>query len=173
MRKIIVLSLSCLALSCSTTNVAQQKDYAKADVAKYMNTITEGDLKKHLTIVASAEMEGRETATPGQRRAAAYIAEQFRKMGLTPAPGTNNYQQEYPLFYDTIIKADLTVGGKSLVLGKDFNVSAQSNNTKKYESNQVVFVGYGTTICIVHKQVNIFPVSITAIGRIVTKTGIV
>ena len=37
------------------------------------NAITASDLKKHLTIIASDEMEGRETGTEGQRKAAAYI----------------------------------------------------------------------------------------------------
>ena len=43
------------------------------DAQKYAASITIADLKKHLTIIASAEMEGRETATHGQRKAAAYI----------------------------------------------------------------------------------------------------
>ena len=43
----------------------------------FAKTITANDLKKHLYIVASKEMEGRETATPGQRKAAAYIEESF------------------------------------------------------------------------------------------------
>ncbi len=45
----------------------------------YASTITAADLKRHLYIVAGPEMEGRETATEGERRAAAYIADHFKK----------------------------------------------------------------------------------------------
>jgi hypothetical protein len=57
-------------------------------------------------------MEGRETGTNGQRKAAAYIAEQFSKLGLLPAPGTNNYQQYFPVGYDTLLLSVLSVGKK-------------------------------------------------------------
>ena len=43
----------------------------KGDPATYAKTITMGDLKKHLTIVAGPEMEGREAASEGERKAAA------------------------------------------------------------------------------------------------------
>ena len=51
-------------------------------MTKYAATITANDLKKHLTIIASEEMEGRETGMPGERRAAAFIEEHFRNIGL-------------------------------------------------------------------------------------------
>src|SRR5687767_8044344 len=84
------------------------------DPAKYAATITKEDLNRQLSIVAGAEMEGRETATEGQRKAAAYIAGEFSRIGLKPAPRTTNYQQEYPLFYDTITKVELVINGKPL-----------------------------------------------------------
>jgi hypothetical protein len=62
------LFLAFLALS-SLNSMAQKK--AKPD--NYAKTITAADLKKHLYVVAGAEMEGRETATPGQKKAASYI----------------------------------------------------------------------------------------------------
>ena len=46
-------------------------------------------------------MEGRETATPGQKRAAAYIESQFKEFGLLPGNG-NSYQQVYPVFQDEL-----------------------------------------------------------------------
>ncbi len=104
---------------------------AQADPEKYAATITREDLKKQLTIVASAEMEGRETATEGQRKAAAYLADQFKQIGLLPAPKTKNYLQHYPLFYDTITNVALTVDNKALAFGKDFLAPSQSNRSKK------------------------------------------
>lgn len=54
--------------------------FAQSDpAAKYAATVTASDLNQHLTIVAGPEMEGRETATAGQKKAAAYIADYFKK----------------------------------------------------------------------------------------------
>src|ERR1035437_5986338 len=63
-----------------------------ASAIKYAETITQAGLKKQLTIVASADMEGRETGTEGQRKAAAYIESQFKEIGLTSPQSINGYQ---------------------------------------------------------------------------------
>ena len=69
-----------LALCISVT-------FAQTDAsAKYAAVITGANLNKHLSIVAGAEMEGRETGTEGQRKAAAYIESQFKAMGLKSVP---------------------------------------------------------------------------------------
>ncbi len=116
---------------------------AQVNPEKYAATITKEDLKKHLMVIAGAEMEGRKTATEGQRKAASYIAEQFKKTGLLPAPGTTNYQQEFPLYYDSIKRVDLTINSKLLSFGKDYIVSATLNPSKNLKSKDIVFVGYG------------------------------
>ena len=41
--------------------------HATAQVEKFANSITPADLKNHLFKIASTEMQGRETATEGQR----------------------------------------------------------------------------------------------------------
>ncbi len=74
---------------------------------KYAETITQAGLKKQLTIVASADMEGRETGTIGQRKAAAYIESQFQEIGLAIPSSLNGYQQIYPLLKDTLIPKSL------------------------------------------------------------------
>ena len=40
-------------------------------LTKFRKVITTEGLKQKLSVIASAEMEGRETGTPGQKRAAA------------------------------------------------------------------------------------------------------
>jgi hypothetical protein len=42
-------------------------------VEKYIATITAVDLQKHLTIVASDEMEGRETGAKGHKKSGDYL----------------------------------------------------------------------------------------------------
>ncbi|MBK7558127.1 MAG: hypothetical protein IPI54_07490 [Chitinophagaceae bacterium] len=87
--------------------------FAQTDVsAKYAAVITGSSLKKHLSIIAGAEMEGRETGTEGQRKAAAYIEAQYKAIGLQSVASLKGYQQFYPLYQDSLKSADLTVAGK-------------------------------------------------------------
>ena len=41
---------------------------------KYAETITKSELEKHILILTSDSLEGRETGRPGQKKAANYIA---------------------------------------------------------------------------------------------------
>ncbi|TRW23888.1 M28 family peptidase [Flavobacterium zepuense] len=93
MKKLFIVPLAFLVFSCSSTK-NKQKDYAKADVAKYMKTITDADLKKHLYIVASDEMEGRNTGEPGQKKAGKYLISQYEANGISfPKAATDWYQK--------------------------------------------------------------------------------
>ncbi|MBY8961428.1 M28 family peptidase [Flavobacterium sp. D11R37] len=95
MKKIIALPLALFILSCSSSQIAQ-KNPAKADVAKYMNTITPADLKKHLFIVAGDEMEGRNTGTEGQKKAGRYLISQYEANGISYPKGAENFYQPVP-----------------------------------------------------------------------------
>ena len=116
---------------------------AQKNPEKYAGTITKEDLKKQLTIIASAEFEGRETGTEGQRKAAAYIAGQFKSFGLKPAPGTTDYQQFYAIGYDSLVDSKLIVGGKTWQQGKDYVDETALNNNGSAKSGSVVCIGYG------------------------------
>jgi Zn-dependent M28 family amino/carboxypeptidase len=110
---------------------------------KYGTLITKEDLKRQLTIIAGADMQGRETGTEGQRKAAAYIVSQFTAFGLTPAPGTDNYQQFYAIGYDTLLNSQLMIDGKTLLSGKDYIDEIGTNNTGTVNAKEIVFAGYG------------------------------
>jgi hypothetical protein len=131
MKKIFIIVL---ALS-SLNSFAQKK--AKPDV--YAKTITPSDLKKRLYILASADMQGRETATEGQRKAAVYIESEFKSLGLQPG-NKDNYQLFYNVYQDSLSDATLEVNGKSYQVDKDFNASI-SNIPATMRFNEVVFVG--------------------------------
>ncbi|MEO6069187.1 MAG: M28 family peptidase [Chitinophagaceae bacterium] len=128
-------SLLILGLLFSASSFAQK--VAKPEA--YAKTITAADLKKHLYIVASAEMEGRETATEGQRKAAAYIETQFRNLGLLPG-NNGSYQQFYPVTQDSLTEASMEVNGQKFLLDKDFNVSI--NNMPAVQAfSELVYIG--------------------------------
>ena len=135
MNKIIFL----VALSLCTNFLFAQDDVAK----KYANTITDADLKKHLTIVAGAEMEGRETASPGQRKAASYIENSFKDIGLKSPSQLKNYQQTYPLYKDTLLSSSLKLGKTKYEFGKDYIVNTSTPLKLDVKGKDIVFVGYG------------------------------
>ena len=58
--------------------------FALSNVFAQQTTISEKDLRKHVTYLASDKLKGRGTGTPEELMAAKYIAKQFRKIGLTP-----------------------------------------------------------------------------------------
>ncbi len=127
-----------ITLLLSTSSFAQTDN-----AAKYAAEITEAALNKHLSIIAGAAMEGRETGTEGQRKAAAYIESQFKAFGLTSVESLKGYQQFYPLYQDSLQKAALVINSKAAVFGKDFISPLNNNETGKFKGKKVVFVGYG------------------------------
>jgi len=134
MRKLLYV----LVLFSASAAMAQKK----ANPQKFAETITAADLKNHLSIVASAEMEGRETATEGQRKAAAYIEHHFKTLGLLPA-NKGSYLMAYPVYRDSMISSQLAVNGKTFGLYEDFQPILQLNRNGSQYFSEVVFVGHG------------------------------
>lgn len=68
-------------------------------VGKYANTITASDLKKHLSVVASDEMEGRETGSEGQKKAGRYLIAQYKADGISHPKPAKDFYQTVPAAY--------------------------------------------------------------------------
>jgi hypothetical protein len=129
--------------------IAQKQTTKMPDPKKYAASITTEDLSKHLYIIAGAEMEGRETATEGQRKAAAYIEQHFKSIGLIPG-NNGSYQQHFPVYRDEVGAAEVVVNGKSFEMGKDFVPFTMWNTNATSYFSEVVFAGHG----IVDKEVD-------------------
>ncbi|HET6254854.1 MAG TPA: M28 family peptidase [Puia sp.] len=134
MRKLILLLSLFGAAAAQAQKIPDPRPFAKA--------ITAEDLKKHLYIVASADFEGRETATEGQHKAAAYIENHFRSLGLLPGNG-DSYQLPYPVYQDSILSASLSVNGQPFTFNQDFFTPVAPNNNITLLGSEVVFAGYG------------------------------
>ena len=115
----------------------------KADPSKYAVIVNAASLKKQLTIIASDSMEGRETGTAGQRRAAAYIEQQFKNIGLQPAKALNGYQQFYPVKVEAVTEVSLSVGNEKGIWENDFISPVGSNENASFTGKEIVFAGYG------------------------------
>jgi Zn-dependent M28 family amino/carboxypeptidase len=96
MKKITLLPfIFVLSISCTS----QKTIVEEVSPTKYMNTITDKELKTHLTIVASDEMEGRETGSLGQKKAGAYLISQYEKNKIPFPKGASSYYQPIPAAY--------------------------------------------------------------------------
>lgn len=133
-RKILIL-LCCLLPQLAP---AQKKN---KQAMKAAATISAGDLQRHLYTIASKEMQGRNTPSPGLEKAAAYIETHFRSLGLLPG-NNGSYRQTYPLYKDSLVSAGISIKGTAYVLNKDFQpVVSNYNATMRF--SEVVFAGYG------------------------------
>ena len=57
--------------------------------------IEEKNIQKHIKILASDEMQGRQTGSEGEKMARAYIEKEFKKLKLTPKGTENSYAQSF------------------------------------------------------------------------------
>ena len=134
MKKFFFISFSLVTLAVAAQN--------NKDASKFASTITQKDLKDQLTIVAADDMEGRETASPGQKKAAAYIEDQFKKIGLKPGNG-NSYQQLYPVYQDELKSASLSLYNINFDVNKHFTANLSSSVNGGWAIKNVVYVAYG------------------------------
>lgn len=131
------LSLGIAALALTVCAYAQKNIHPE----KYAKYISAEDARKHLSILASDEYEGRETGKPGADKAANYIANEFKKLGLQ-APVSGSYFFDVPLVENTT-KISFTVSGQAVNNGQDF-FTRSSVADKLISAEEFVFVGYGT-----------------------------
>lgn len=136
MKQLFLLALLSGALTGFAQKPAKPESYAK--------TISADDLKKHLYIIASKEMGGRETGTEGERKAAAYIENEFKRIGLQPGNG-NSYHQFYNLYQDSLLNATLEVNGQRYELDRDFNVPVSQNIEATMRFSEAVFISANAT----------------------------
>ena len=98
MKKVFLL----LFITLTFTSCTSQKQAVKKtpfDEQKYINNITAEALKRHLTIVASDEMGGRDTGSPGQKKAGQYLIDQYKNAGIAFPKGATSYYQPIPAAY--------------------------------------------------------------------------
>lgn len=101
------LVMSLLAVSLLSAQVMEKQ------ARKYAKTISNDDLTRHLSILASDSLEGRETGKKGQKKAAEYIKNQFESLGLK-APVEGSYFQKFNLYQTFRGAAEMVVNDKNI-----------------------------------------------------------
>lgn len=124
-----IFSFALFTISCSPTKVNRQ-----ADVNKYLESITPGELKTHLYIVASDENEGRDTGSEGQKKAGKYLIEQYQKNGINHPATADSWYQKVP--------AEFMARGFAPKLPDSENIWAFIEGTDKKDEIVVVSAHY-------------------------------
>lgn len=142
MEKFIKLFLS-LFLMVLLSNCNQQNP---AEIAEA--TINAKDLESHVIKLASDEFLGRQPFTIGEEKTIAYLADEFKKMGLI---GANNgsYFQEVPMVeitFDPTKKVEVKTKNGIVELNFIEDFIASTSHVKEQiviENSDLVFAGYG------------------------------
>src|SRR5258706_4356213 len=106
-----VVSMAVVAVSVACSLEAQTQP-----------AITAADLRQRLYLIADDSMMGRETGSAGAFKASAYVAAEFRRLGLEPAGDGGTYFQAVPFW---VVAMDpqsrlVTSSGSTLQPGIDF-----------------------------------------------------
>lgn len=118
--------------------------YELPDAVRFGEMIKAEDLKKLLYVLASDSMQGRETGEPGQRKAADFIAAQFKAIGLPAKADRNTYFQDIHMQNDSWKDIGFKAGAQEFKNRTDFYVfPANINDAPMTKLDEVVFVGYG------------------------------
>jgi Zn-dependent M28 family amino/carboxypeptidase len=104
----------------------------------------------YVTVLAGDSMEGRETGSPGLRKAEAYVVDQLKKAGLEPA-GTDGYYQPVKFNSRQIVERDSSAAlirdgqAEPLTLGDEAYFNTHVDLAPEVEA-PLVFVGYGLSV---------------------------
>lgn len=103
--------------------------------------IKEKKVAKILKTLSSDEMEGRRTFTSGVDKAADFIAGEFKKAGLQPLDGLNEYHQRFKLFELKTTSLAVKINDQQIDEDKCFAVaSSESLNWKKGDAIDLVHI---------------------------------
>ena len=100
MKNKFLFLLAIALVSCNTSKKivasSSSSSLTNNDATKYINLITSESLKTNLTVIASDEMQGRDTGSEGQKKAGRYLIEQYKNAGISFPKGADSYYQAVP-----------------------------------------------------------------------------
>lgn len=97
MKKSLYIAFAALALqACTTAQPLVSGNNSDQIFNKAYESITTRELQELLTVVASDEMEGRDTGSEGQKKAGRYIISQYKNAGIGFPAALKGYYQHIP-----------------------------------------------------------------------------
>ena len=117
-----------------------------ASVQQAVQSITPEDIRRRIGVIADDSMRGRDTPSPELEKVAAYIASEFRRMGLKPGGDNGTFLQRYAI--DRVqFAADSSIafvhggGDATLSYGRDFVFSDNMFESGDYAGDLVLLTG--------------------------------
>ena len=138
------LAVALFSLSCQSTNTAAAGHPEPAGGAWVSEpAITAADLRQRLYLIADDSLMGRETGSAGAFKTSAYIASEFKRLGLEPAGDSGTYFQSVPFWVVAVDPQSRlsTSGGTQLELVKDFLPVSFAVPPKVLDKAPVVYAG--------------------------------
>ena len=123
--------------------VAPSKATLAAEEQELAAKINIQTIKDYTAALAAPEMEGRGTMQPGGDKAANWIADRFKSLGLKPLGDKGSYLQKID-FKETVFTPETAfkVGEENLKLGTDYGFLPYSADEKS-ASGELIFIAYG------------------------------
>lgn len=90
--KIYIAALGIALLQSCSVN----KNVESHSFQKYYSSIKSDELKKNLFVIADDNMEGRDTGSPGQKRAGEFMIDYYKNLGIGHPPEMDSYYQKVP-----------------------------------------------------------------------------
>jgi len=115
-RSIAFFALIGLAALGSTAEAQRPRLPAAAAVRRAAERLTPADMRARIALLSDDSLRGRNTPSPELDQTAAYIAAEFRRLGLQPAGDSGGYVQRYPIRCtqpDTSSFVELSLGNTS------------------------------------------------------------
>jgi Zn-dependent M28 family amino/carboxypeptidase len=95
--RVLLIALLPLSGACARSAVQSEPSADHDSLAEAVATITAEDMRARITYLASDELAGRDTPSPGLEMAAEYLAAQFQSSGLEPGGDEGSFFQRYSL----------------------------------------------------------------------------
>ena len=118
---VVIMRLTILFVAAIVTACTSSSSSAPTPASGTSAAIEPRDLERRLNVIAHDSMMGRETGSEGDFKTTAYIASEFRRLGLQPAGDNGTYFQTVPFWRVAIDpQSRISAGGTTLQLRRDF-----------------------------------------------------
>ena len=147
MKNFLLPALLIFTISCGSSNKTVIKP--SPELTDFQNTITEEGLFVDLAILASDSLEGRDTGSEGERKAAEYLSNRYKELGLLPVGDNNSFFQNYELTQSIFDSIQFEVYLGDVLIDKSTHSSSKIGSFTKIEGGEsdleggIVFIGYG------------------------------
>ncbi|MBF9252793.1 M20/M25/M40 family metallo-hydrolase [Pontibacter sp. 172403-2] len=124
-----IILLAALALSFGTVASAQD-----------LKTITQQETTRLVKTLSADNMQGRASFSPGNDKAASFIAGEFKRIGLAPLPGDDDFLQTFKVYRLTPDTKKASLNGTELPSDAFFASTTQQQLTWSADQDRTVIV---------------------------------